>query len=219
MNKNDIRKHYDSIASRYDDRSNKYCNARYLEEIKQYTHQNDVVVELGSGSGTLLSQLQTKTRIGCELSLIFSKSAKYPDIHLVQGDAEAVPFKSNCADIVYHINLLEHVTDPGCVIREGMRLLKFGGRQIIITPNGDLSFLLEVAEKLQLKIPEGPHRFLKTRELKEIIMDIEARILKHNKIIAFPFGTPSLQALGESMTSLIKTGLFHLIILEKSLAC
>ena len=56
----------------------------------------------------------------------------------IQADAETVPLKSEYANIVYHINLLEHVPEPGRVIREGMRLIKTGGRQIIITPNGDL---------------------------------------------------------------------------------
>jgi ubiquinone/menaquinone biosynthesis C-methylase UbiE len=219
MQKDDVRRYYDSIASRYDSASNKYCNARYLEEIKKYIHKNDIIIELGCGSGAILSKLHSKTKIGCELSFNFFKSTRIQNQLCVQADAETLPLKNTCANIVFHINLIEHVANPGQVIREGMRLLKTGGRQIIITPNGDLAFLLEIAEKFHLKIPEGPHRFLNTRDINRIITSIEARVIKYNKIITLPFGSPSLQSLGAYIEGFLKTGLFHFIILEKNLPC
>ena len=53
--KNVVKYHYDTIADSYDDRSNKYCNGRYLKEVTKHLHQNDIIIEIGCGSGVLLS--------------------------------------------------------------------------------------------------------------------------------------------------------------------
>jgi len=214
--KNVVKYHYDTIADSYDDRSNKYCNGRYLKEVTKHLHQNDIIIEIGCGSGVLLSQLMAAKKIGCDLSFNFIKMMHQTNVLRIQADAETVPLKSEYANIVYHINLLEHVPEPDRVIREGMRLIKTGGRQIIITPNGDLGAVLKLAEKLHLKIPEGPHRFLKTKEFKRIISGINARVIEFKKMVISLFGPRTLQSFGEVMETVVKIGFFHLIVLEKT---
>ncbi len=48
---------------------------------------------------------------------------------------EALPFSDDSFDIVYSSNVLEHVLDPGQVLREAVRVLKPGGTLQIVCPN------------------------------------------------------------------------------------
>ncbi len=48
---------------------------------------------------------------------------------------EALPFADESFDVVYSSNVLEHVLDPGKVLREAVRVLKPGGTLQIVCPN------------------------------------------------------------------------------------
>ena len=54
---------------------------------------------------------------------------------ILDATGEALPFPDNSFDIVYSSNVLEHVNDPGRVLREAVRVLKPGGTMQIVCPN------------------------------------------------------------------------------------
>jgi SAM-dependent methyltransferase len=45
----------------------------------------------------------------------------------IEAKGEGIPLPSGCADLIINENCLDHVTDPGAVVREMVRLLKPGG--------------------------------------------------------------------------------------------
>ncbi|MFT3892216.1 MAG: class I SAM-dependent methyltransferase [Anaerolineales bacterium] len=53
-------------------------------------------------------------------------------IHLSQGDAEQLPFAGNAFDLIVSLGVLHHTADTAGSIREVYRLLKPGGRAIIM---------------------------------------------------------------------------------------
>ncbi len=53
----------------------------------------------------------------------------------VQADAHVLPFRSERFDIVYCIHTLEHCLQPYVVLCEVMRVLRRGGRALIVVPN------------------------------------------------------------------------------------
>jgi SAM-dependent methyltransferase len=57
-------------------------------------------------------------------------------VALVQADACSVPFVSESFDAVVSANLLEHVADDGAALGEIYRLLKRGGRAVLVVPRG-----------------------------------------------------------------------------------
>jgi SAM-dependent methyltransferase len=52
-------------------------------------------------------------------------------------DSERLPFKDGTFDEVYSKNLLEHLRNPGRALDEMVRVLKEGGRLVIVTDNAN----------------------------------------------------------------------------------
>lgn len=52
----------------------------------------------------------------------------------ILADASAIPCVDALYDAAWCLNLLEHVSDPGAVLREAFRVIKPGARFVIFTP-------------------------------------------------------------------------------------
>ncbi len=129
---------------------------------------------------------------------------------------ERLPFRDAEFDGVFSINVLEHVTDLEAVVAESARVLENGGVWMAITPNGNWEGLLDLAERWSLKIPEGPHRFLSTRMLREAVSR-EFTIVEHRTMLALPAGPPALSSIIDrvSLCSLWGGGFFQYIAARK----
>jgi SAM-dependent methyltransferase len=53
---------------------------------------------------------------------------------LIKADAEALPFKNQCFDVVFHQGLLEHFPNPKPILRENYRVLSVGGILLVDVP-------------------------------------------------------------------------------------
>ena len=49
--------------------------------------------------------------------------------------SDVFPYDDGSFDVVYHKSVLEHMYDPGNLMRETIRVLKPGGKLIILTPD------------------------------------------------------------------------------------
>ena len=98
------------------------------------------VIEFGCGGGVVLSAIGRLacTTMGCDLSAIaLAKARSRPGKHSVaQADIARMPFPDNCADLVYSLEVLEHVWNPATVILEMIRVTRPGGTIFFTTPNG-----------------------------------------------------------------------------------
>ena len=56
------------------------------------------------------------------------------EVHLVCGDATAMPFKDACFDALFHQGLMEHFRDPSRLLEENRRVLKSGGIILVDVP-------------------------------------------------------------------------------------
>ena len=118
---------------------------------------------------------------------------------------ERLPFGDARFDGVFSINVLEHVIDLERVLAESARVLADGGLWLAVTPNGNWEGLLDLAERWSLKIPEGPHRFLTTRRLREAVgryLDV----LEHRTMLVLPAGPPGVVVLGRHRQPLLASG-------------
>ncbi|MCB0405755.1 MAG: methyltransferase domain-containing protein [Bdellovibrionales bacterium] len=95
----------------------------------------DTVLEIGCGSGALLTRLPAKVRVGLEPAacLLTATSGFFGVI----GSAEAMPFKGEVFDMAFFKHSLHHVQDKAKAFAEAVRVLKKGGRLIIMEPNAE----------------------------------------------------------------------------------
>jgi SAM-dependent methyltransferase len=95
-----------------------------------------LVLEVGCGSGRPASVAASfgAEVVGIDLSeavqTAYSLSKHYPLLHVVQGDAYALPFKP-CFDFVYSVGVIQHVPDPPAVLMSISRVVAPGRRLII----------------------------------------------------------------------------------------
>jgi ubiquinone/menaquinone biosynthesis C-methylase UbiE len=97
------------------------------------------VADLGCGSGVFTELLREAgfSSVGLDISpkLIAVGRSKYPDLELIEGDAENLPFESESLDGVLLGGLVHHFPDPRRVAAEVRRVLKPGGRFMAFDPN------------------------------------------------------------------------------------
>ena len=122
-----------------------------IKSLKEY-YGSDLkrkkVLEIGSGYGTFLigARLWEKMdAFGVEPALFQCDNLKLPKRVLRAGGVEEniyfgatgeqLPFRKCFFDIIYSNNALEHVSDPQKVLNEAFRVLKPGGKMVIIVPN------------------------------------------------------------------------------------
>lgn len=116
----------------------------------------DLCVEFGCGGGVAFSAVAEKARaaFGMDISAMSlveaRKRAGDNTAAFAQADAARPPVRSNCADVAYSFEVLEHVWNPEAMITEMVRVLKPGGLLFFSTPNG-YSLDLHLPRKKALK--------------------------------------------------------------------
>jgi SAM-dependent methyltransferase len=111
---------------------------------------NSKILEVGSGTGAILSTLLQPNLIGLDISnnhLEYAKSINSNHI-LVQADAYNCPFPDNYFDIVYFHYFLLWVKDPLRILSELTRVLRKGG-SIIACAEPDYSGRIDYPESLK----------------------------------------------------------------------
>jgi len=97
------------------------------------------VADLGCGSGTFTTLLKAAgfDCVGLDISakLIAVGRRKYPDVELLEGDIEHLPFPDGSFDGVLLSGVVHHFPDPSRCAAEVCRVLRPGGRFVAFDPN------------------------------------------------------------------------------------
>jgi ubiquinone/menaquinone biosynthesis C-methylase UbiE len=213
----EVREHYRELATTYDDRANRTCEKTYQRLIHRFLKGRGPILELGSGCKDNLSQVCNGLGVASDLSLeMLRRRPVRNGIHGIVTAGERLPFRDASFDAVFSINVLEHVADLDNVVRECGRVLRGGGLWLAITPNGNWQTLLDLAERWKLKIPEGPHCFLTTQRLRQVLpRDFE--IVEHRTFLVLPAGSAGLARCLDRLTccSALGWGFFQYLVARK----
>lgn len=114
-------------------REQRRINYMYLVDVRP-----GKLLEVGCGSGQFLDRMR---RAGWKVEgvEIDSHAAEYArkkygvPVHV--GSLESVQYPDNTFDAVTMNHVIEHVYDPVALLQECRRVLKPGGRMVIVTPN------------------------------------------------------------------------------------
>ncbi len=95
------------------------------------------MLEIGCGRGEFLESFQKEGLIcqGVDLSDYCAKNKKDLKVACLDLSKENLPYEDNYFDVVYHKSLLEHFWSPDKIMKETQRILKPGGKVIILTPD------------------------------------------------------------------------------------
>lgn len=98
-----------------------------------------VVADLGCGTGPVAAQLAPHVRqvIAVDNSPAMLKAAKQrtadlPNVELRRGDLESLPIEAGACDVALMVLSLTYVADPAVVLCEMARVLRPGGRGVIV---------------------------------------------------------------------------------------
>jgi ubiquinone/menaquinone biosynthesis C-methylase UbiE len=108
------------------------------------------VLDLGCGDGLFLPELAAggaQVRGADRSAIALERASKRaPDVKLHEvGANERLPIDDNLVDRVWCCDTLEHVVDTQVVLSEARRVLKPGGRLLIVTPDHPLRARLKIA--------------------------------------------------------------------------
>jgi SAM-dependent methyltransferase len=114
----------------------KFHDSLYRDLIRKHLTPGARVLDAGCGRYLRFSKelSDRATVVGVDLdSVLETNNASAP--FGVRGDLGHLPFRSGYFDLVISRSVVEHLDDPPMVFREFARVLKPGGRVVILTPN------------------------------------------------------------------------------------
>ena len=110
-----------------------------LLTIQRYCQRSPCLLDCGCGEGTKLSKMAgpVSQAYGVDISRLATGIAKdkYPQLRLVEGDLEELPFADESFDAVYSAYTLEHLSAPQKVIDEMIRVTRLEGYVMFVGPN------------------------------------------------------------------------------------
>ncbi len=124
---------------------------------------DQVVADLGCGTGTMIAQLapHVKRAIGIDNNAAMLKAARrrtaeFGNVTLKRGDLADLPIDSGSCDAALCVLALTYVVDPAACIREMARILRPGGRGIIVDllPHDREDFRRQTGQKTRGLIPD-----------------------------------------------------------------
>jgi SAM-dependent methyltransferase len=96
------------------------------------------VLDIGCGNGAYLTEIRGRgvDAVGCDLSQGMLAAAG-PHSKLVNADVEALPFSPSAFEVVLAPHMLYHVADREAAASEMRRVLRPGGRCVVVTNGKD----------------------------------------------------------------------------------
>ncbi len=109
---------------------------RLQDAIDEHVQPTDVVLDAGCGSGRVFQHgLAGRARrvVGVDVT---DEPRANPNIDdALKGDLRALPLRDGAFDLVAMSHVAEHLTEPEAAFRELARVLRPGGRLLLLTPN------------------------------------------------------------------------------------
>jgi 2-polyprenyl-3-methyl-5-hydroxy-6-metoxy-1,4-benzoquinol methylase len=109
--------------------------------IAKYARTDTVILDVGVGTGRLLSRFPQLRRFGLDISFGYLEQAKSEGIEVCYARVEDMPYREELFDVVVCTDVLEHVLDLNLCCRKMLSVLKPNGVLVARTPfREDLSW-------------------------------------------------------------------------------
>lgn len=118
--------------------SRPFLYAFWLRYLARFCPAHASILEVGCGIGFFVVRLNRKfPTVGLDISLSALEFARrhWGITSLVCGTAESLPFASANFDVIFALDVVEHLKDPQRFLGEAQRLLTDDGLMVVSTPN------------------------------------------------------------------------------------
>ena len=160
-----------SVADRYNITSDSYDEQYSQEQALKYhmvqkalgSSFGGVVLDVGCGSGLFFSHVVDKVQlvVGVDISrkLLFKakiRAMSFCNVHIVQADADHLPFKHGLFDVVFSFTMLQNMPVPKKSLLEFKRQNRVGGKLVVtgLKKAFDLTAFLDLFEINRLNLSE-----------------------------------------------------------------
>ena len=195
MDKARVQGHFERVAPEYDGwKRRAWYYYRWLARIVGAEIAVGArVLDVGCGTGALLDAVQPAYGVGVDLSPAMVRLARdrFPRLQFRVGDAEALA-EGEAFDWVMMVDVLEHLGDPRSALASVRRACRPESRLIVVTANPAWQWILHLAERLGLKMPEGYHRWLAPDEIRRLLHETGFEVLREDRRVLLPKWIPGL---------------------------
>lgn len=188
-----VEKHFNIIAKQYDYFKNKnwyyYQNLKKL--YKELVPKNSSVLEIGCGTGDLISEMNTSRATGIDISTEMIKIAqeKHPGIEFLAITIENYS-PNTPPQYIFLADVIEHLEDIPQTMQSLERISDQNTHVIFTYANPLWEPLLMLLEKLSLKMPEGPHYRIPYHKFKKIFSSYNFITIERGWRLPFPAFIP-----------------------------
>lgn len=180
LNRRDVRRRFDHAAPAFDsaDFVHRMTRDGLLERLQPLRVDGQTVLDLGAATGSATEPLRTRFRGARIVSLDLSRNMLREAIRkrrwfsrtaFVQADAERLPFRDHCFDVVFANLLLPWLSDPTPALGEVARVLRKDGLFAFATLGPDS---LQQLSRAWSRIDAGAHvnRFLDMHDIGDALV-------------------------------------------------
>lgn len=158
----------------------RFHDSLYTDKIRQHLQPGQRLLDAGCGRYLRFCKEFSGTArvVGIDLeSTLETDNSAVP--FGVRGDVGLLPFQADVFDLVISRSVVEHLERPDLVFREFARVLRPGGRVVIITPNK-----YDYVSILAALTPYRLHRYLVSRIFRVPADDVFPTLYRANTISA-----------------------------------
>ncbi len=206
----DVEKHWDSVADIYVSENDKVKNThdqRFVESaemlrLTEPSHILNISSRDCEANDYIKNNSPGSQVINAEISQgLMNEAAKYrPYVSQVKIDTYSqLPFENEQFNRVLSLETLEHVENPITFLNELHRVSTKDARMVLSCPPLTSEIPYQVFTLLFGGHGEGPHRFLRSSEVKAMFEKTGWKLMFHKGTLLIPAGPVFLQNFGEKL--------------------
>jgi ubiquinone/menaquinone biosynthesis C-methylase UbiE len=156
----------------------KFFDAMYRETIRATLRPGETLLD--AGCGRYMKYCKDLVGVGTVVGIDLESTLETNNRTLpfgVRGDVGRLPFADETFDVVISRSVIEHLEDPPQVFREFYRVMKPGGRVVLVTPNK-----YDYVSLIAAVTPYKFHRFLVSKIFRVSEDDVFPTLYRANTI-------------------------------------
>jgi malonyl-CoA O-methyltransferase len=129
---------YNTTADSYDEQYEDEQRGKYRKALENVEVRGKNLLDVGCGSGLFFQEVaaQAQLVVGVDVSLKLlrkanSQAKKFPDVFVVQADADHLPFRADFFGGIFVFTVLQNMPKPAQMLAELKRAAAVGSRIVV----------------------------------------------------------------------------------------